>query len=102
MIQLDLFNGIRNDDFLQYHRDNPHIYEAFRRITIRAIQRGYRHWGAKGAFEVLRWETGVAGNDEYKVNNNYTPLYARMFANEYPEHAGFFRVRESKFDTVFV
>lgn len=96
MNQLELFT----DDFLKYHHDNPEIYRAFKRYAFRAINRGYRHWGAKSVFEVIRWETGLTGNDDFKVNNNYTALYARMFMDEYPQYAGFFRTRESKFDKV--
>lgn len=100
MSQLTLFDGISDAGFLRYHFDNPHIYDAFRSYALRAIARGYRHWGAKGVFEVIRWESAVRGDDEFKINNNYTPLYARLFMNEHPEHEGFFRLRDSRFDAV--
>ena len=85
--------------FNEYHRQNPHIYQAFEKKTLEAISRGYKHCSAKGVFEILRWETAVAANhDEYKINNNYTPFYARLFMKNHPEHQEFFRVRFSNFD----
>jgi len=99
MEQLNLFNGIENKQFPKYHTDNPQIYDAFKRVALQAIAKGYSHWGAKGVFEVIRWQTNVsASNDDFKCNNNFTPCFARMFANEFPQHKDFFRLRESKFD----
>jgi hypothetical protein len=86
------------NDFLKYHEDNPQVYEKFRDITQRTIAKGFKHYSAKAIFELCRWHTGVEGNDEFKVNNNYTPLYARLFEKEFPLYAGFFRKRESKYD----
>jgi len=55
---------------------------------------------AKRIFERIRWESDVSGNDGYKVNNNYTPFYARMFEQKYPD-APKFRKRKSKADSLF-
>lgn len=95
-IQLDLFPN----DFLKYHQDNPQIYEAFKKFTIKAINKGHKRWSADAIFHVMRWETEIEGNDQFKVNNNYTALYARMFMEEFPQVKGFFTVRKSKFDQV--
>jgi hypothetical protein len=96
MSQLSLQLG--ESAFCQYHQDNPQVYVAFKDFTWKTIARGFKHYSAKGVFELVRWHTGVAGNDQFKINNNYTPFYARLFEKDYPEHAGFFRQRESKFD----
>lgn len=51
---------------------------------------------AKGIFERIRWHTDKPnheGKSTFKLNNNYTAIYARMFHACYPEHAGFFRTR---------
>ena len=95
MIQAQLFN----DSFVQYHQENPQVYRAFERFTLQTIQRGFDHYSAKGIFELVRWHSGTsAEGDNYKVNNNYTPFYARMFEGKHPQHDGFFRKRKSKFD----
>ena len=94
--QLQLFTPA---DFVSYHARNPQIYEAFKRITLRAIAKGYNYWSAKGVFEIIRWETKVQADEEdFKINNNYTPFYARMFCMDFPSHKEFFRKRKSKFD----
>lgn len=95
--QLEL--SLDDAKFCSYHTQNPHIYKAFKALTLQTIRKGFKNFGAKSIFELLRWKTGVAADgDVFKINNNYTPLYARMFEKEYPEHKDFFRKRGSKFD----
>jgi len=79
--------------FVQYHIDNPEVWEMFREFTWVAMYKGCKHLGAKMVIERIRWETAVEGNDQFKVNNNYAPYYARMFMDEFPDHDGFFRTR---------
>jgi hypothetical protein len=98
--QLDLFNGITDTKFPKYHMDNPHIYDAFKKYTMQLINAGRKYAGAKAIIERMRWDSWTRGNDAYKINNNYAPLYTRMFENEYPEHNNFFRKRKSIFDAV--
>lgn len=100
-LQLDLFAGIANKEFIEYHKTNPHLYEAFKRISLRAIELGFTHYGAKGVFEIIRWERAEKSkSDDFKINNNYAPLFTRLFENEFPQHVGFFRKRKSLFDSV--
>lgn len=98
MNQLNLFSGIDNLKFVDYHQKTPLIYDAFKITIWKAMNKGYNEWSAKSIFEIIRWETSINGNDGFKINNNYTALYARMFANEYPEYKDFFKFKESKFD----
>lgn len=83
---------------MKYHTENPHVYEAFKQIALKAINKGYKNYSVNGIAEILRWETKVAGNDEFKINNNYRAFYARLFAKDFPQHKDFFRTRKSKFD----
>jgi len=96
--QLDLFEGISNKDFLEYHKTNPHLYAAFKNIALRAIRLGFTNYGAKGIFEIIRWERAERGDGEFKINNNFAPLFTRLFENEFPQHKNFFRKRRSAFD----
>ncbi len=101
MKQPTLFDlGEKTSEFMEYHKANPQIWEAFQRKTFEAIRRGFGHYGARAIIELIRWETGVAadGEDGFKVNNNWPPYYGRMFERTYPEHTGFFRRREAKAD----
>lgn len=78
-----------------YHDANPHVYAKFKTLALQAIKSNQR-CGAKMILEVMRWKTTVEGNDLFKVNNNTAPHYARLFEEEYPQHAGYFRKRGLK------
>lgn len=94
-LELDLDNA----KFCSYHSANPQVYEAFKKFTLRTIKKGFKNYSAKGIFELVRWHSGItADNDVFKVNNNYTSFYARLFEKDYPDHEGYFRKRTSKFD----
>lgn len=99
----DLFDGLKPRlvrEFEAFHRDNPQVYALFVRFALQAAGRR-SHFGAKAVFERMRWHAAfdVTG-DEFKVNNNYTAFYARLFERDYPQHAGFFRQRASVADGV--
>ena len=86
--------------FLQYDQENKEIYEAFKDITMQYIKQNYKHIGAKNVCEIIRWQTMISGNDEFKINNNYVSGYARKFEKEFPQFEGLFRKRlcKLKFD----
>ena len=81
----------------RFHAAHPEVWEHFVRFTFDRISKGFKHYSAYAVFERIRWEmSNVGGNglDEFKLNNNYRPFYARRFMKMYPEHDGFFRTRE--------
>jgi hypothetical protein len=98
--QFNLFEGISDTNFPQYHLENPHIYDAFKRYTWELIRAGRKYSGAQAIIERMRWDSWISGNDAFKINNDYAALYSRMFENEYPSYKDFFRKRKSKFDTI--
>lgn len=99
--QLSLFEGIdeaTETAFRAYHQSNPHIYEWFKRFAFEKIRRGSRRVGSKAIFERLRWESPAIATGEFKINNNFTAPYARLFMKEYPEHRGVFATRRARAD----
>ena len=81
--------------FLQFHRDNPHVYEKLVELA-RAVQRaGFRNYGIEPLFARLRWHYDIdtRSTDGFKLNNNYTSRYARLLMEREPDLAGFFRTR---------
>ena len=83
--------------FIQYHEENPVIWKLFKEVTFEAIEKGFKNYGSKGIFEVIRWnKCSPIKSDGFKLNNNYTSDYARKFMLHYPEHKEFFRVRKIK------
>ena len=44
--------------FEQYHKENPHIYKAFKHYALgMAKQKGFKNYSSKSLFEVIRWHT---------------------------------------------
>jgi len=81
--------------FIQFHRDNPWIYKELRKMAMELHAAGHERYGMKGLFEVLRWKQArkTAGS-EFKLNNNYTALYARLLMHREPSLKEFFATRE--------
>lgn len=102
MTQPTLFDGIQTPEatrFEQYHKDNPEIYENFKKYALQAIRKGHKRLSAEFIFNVIRWETRVSAQDgDFKINNDMKPWYSRLFQKEFPEHRGFFETRRSKAD----
>ena len=69
MSQLNLFEGIDNKEFIEYHKTNPHLYEAFKEIALKTKAMGFTHYGANGIFEIIRWKTAEKGDGVFKINN---------------------------------
>jgi len=85
-------------EFARYHAANPQVWRLFVRFTTDLIRRGFEHYSADAVLHRIRWHTDVETRspEEFKINNNYTAEYARMFHQLYPEHAGFFRTRRRR------
>ena len=83
--------------FISYIQDNVQVWQAFRNKAL-AIARKREYYGAKAIMEVVRYESIVSERGEFKVNNNITACFARVFVLMYPQHKDFFRLRKSKYD----
>ena len=80
--------------FEKFHRENPAVYEMFKRFTFEAIRAGKAHLSAAMVVKRIRWETNVVTTgDQFKINDQYTPHYSRLFMEDFPEHDGFFFTR---------
>lgn len=98
--QIGLFDAVPEEEsaFQIYHRENPQIYEEFKRFSLQIANRNRKKFGAQAVIERMRWESFVVGNDDFKVNNNYSAYYSRLFMKDFPEFEGFFRTRTAKAD----
>ncbi|WP_213956311.1 hypothetical protein [Variovorax sp. dw_954] len=84
-------------DFLAYLPDNLHVYRAFIGEALKVARKGFQHYSARTIVEVLRHNSALQEADgPWKLNNNNTPYLARLFALDYPMHAGLFEFREAK------
>ena len=93
--QSGLFDEDNSTKFFKFHESNPFVYQTFCKRTIQMIEAGRKHYSARAIIEVVRWDIDVQTSaEEFKINNNHIPFYARMFMTAYPEHDGFFRTRK--------
>ncbi len=82
-------------NFEKFHKQNPHVYVLFDKFTYRMICAGLQNGSARLVIERIRWETAVETVSELpvKINNNYTPRYARLWMNDNPTFSDYFRTR---------
>lgn len=82
------------EKFLQFHKENPHVFELFKKFAHQAKAK-WNHFGAGAIFERLRWEFSFETNDEFKLNNNYRSCYTRLLVLEDPSFKNFFQFRHT-------
>lgn len=83
------------EQFQIYHSVNPHVYDLFYKFAKEALNRGYKNYSANAIFERIRWYIDVeTEGDQFKVNNNYRPYYARKLMEDEPIFQDFFRIRK--------
>jgi hypothetical protein len=79
-----------------FHARHPEVWGLFVQFTIEKINQGFKNYSARGIFHRIRWETDQPNymeGCEFKLNDHYSPFYARRFMRMYPQHDGFFRTR---------
>lgn len=97
--QLGLFDGGNmHEQFLNFHQQFPQVYVLFERFALRLLRMGHKKIGSKMIIERIRWEvaTGSRDVDGFKINNNYTAYYARMFMDNNKEYKDCFETRTIK------
>lgn len=84
------------DAFIEFHRKNRKVYDLFVEQVIRAVRLNKTMVSSKAIINWIRWEVSLNINtkDSYKINDAFTPHYARLFMKEYPQYADMFEVRE--------
>ncbi len=83
------------DQFEDFHKKNPAVWELFKRFTFETIHKGWDHYSVNAVVERIRWHSAIeTTGDETKINNNFHPHYARLFHIAFPQYDGFFRTRK--------
>jgi len=84
------------ENFLQYDKDNPHIWQGFVKYSLQVAQRR-DYFSAKAIFHRMRWDTAIGeAGAEYKLNDGWISHYARKFMEEYPQYENFFQTRNRR------
>jgi hypothetical protein len=95
-------NSRLENAFREFHNANPHVYKQLVELACQLRARGRERYGIKSLFEVIRWHKALETTDEdFKLNNNHAPYYARMIMETIPELNGFFRLRVLKSEREF-
>ena len=85
------------EQFEKFNEDNPKVWQYFERFTLQAIQKGKKkisHWLIVNR---IRWEIYIeTTGDDFKINNNFIALYARLFVEKHPQHKTIFSLRKMK------
>lgn len=88
------------DQFRDFHSRNPQVYQMFKEVSNRLISRSVPHLSSKFIWEIVRYEVYMHVDrrewDKYKLNNNFTAYYGRMFVEEFPEFKKKFEFRTIK------
>lgn len=80
-------------EFYNWLKFNTHVYEEFERRALH-VAKFRKHYSARTILETIRHDTAIAElNGEWKLNNNFTPCLARLFALSHPDHKELFEYR---------
>lgn len=93
---LQTLDADMRERFIEFHKANPDVWEMFKRFAFSARESGRKCHSAKSIMERIRWEVETVHRSDFKINNNFTALYARMLVQKYPEFGEFFEFRELK------
>lgn len=88
-------------EFRRFDAEHPDIFKEFRRYCrVLRDTRGFRHYSARTIISVMRFHSDVDGrpDDEFKLNNNWSPYYARKLVALDPSYRDFFQFRVLKHD----
>jgi hypothetical protein len=83
------------DNFNVFHNRNPHVYKNLVDMAKEyRLQRRSCRVGIATLWEALRWSYLITTtDDDFKLNNSYRALYARIIMANEPELRGLFETR---------
>jgi hypothetical protein len=91
--------NLKRKKIINYHKKNPHLYEAFVEFTSQAFDAGYNYFSAEMIINRMRWQTMiVAKDDSFKIKNDVKPFYSRMLMAKDNKYKNFFKLRPSIWD----
>lgn len=79
--------------FMPWLKDNLNVYITFENRALYKWREGREHYSARTIFEIMRFESSIKDNSEYRLNDHYSPDCARLFMLLHPECGEFFELR---------
>ena len=89
-------NGISiREGFEKFNKENPHVFEAFEKQALWAIDVGRSKISSKLIINWIRWNEFLrTGDKNFKINDAYQSYYSRHFIEKYPQHSDRFDFRK--------
>tara|TARA_R110002020_G_scaffold27590_1_gene89043 strand:+ start:627 stop:971 length:345 start_codon:yes stop_codon:yes gene_type:complete len=85
-----------------FDKENPRVYDLFKRYAFQAIKAGAAYCSGSLIVERIRWEVAIQTlGEDFKVPNEFIPFMTRKFMTDFPAHEGFFETRKSEADEVY-
>jgi hypothetical protein len=78
--------------FKRVNEDCPIIYEKFEELALKAATKCIGRYTAADLFGILRWQKRIGSY--LKIDMNWIPFYARLFAYKNPEHVLYFNFKK--------
>lgn len=88
--------------FAEFFAKHPVVYGTLLQLAKERLARGDKRIGAKALWEELRVKLGKGElayadfDPKYKLNNDFTALYARKLIQNHPELAAVIEIRKRK------
>ena len=83
--------------FVKFHKENPEVWKLFVQFTQTLLFTARKTYSADAVCHRIRWHYATNDkNGDFKINDHYTALYARLWAVKFPERKDFFRLRHRK------
>lgn len=81
--------------FEKWHFANFHVWQLFRTYADQVRATGRSKYSARAIIHRIRWHVEIDTNsvDEFKINNNWSPYYARLYMYMFESAKGFFELR---------
>ena len=87
------------EQFDVFHEQNPQIYFELVKLANELKLKGRKKYGIKSLFEIIRWHRAMStSGDEFKLNNNHAPFYARLIMARESDLEGFFEIRIQRYE----
>lgn len=85
----------------EWRRLNPTVWREWEKQALAHATKG-QCFSMASLVQAARWKDRVNSNGEpVRVNNNYSPIWARMLAAEHPEVEPYIQMRHSKYAAFF-
>jgi hypothetical protein len=83
------------EGFVEFHKENPHVYAEFERQCLTAINIGRKKLSAKLVVNFIRWKKFLDTTDQnFRINDAYHAYYARLFVEKHPKYKDIFEFRK--------